>query len=121
MAIPRYNKCTIWSKGASDPFTGLEALGDARVYACEVKRGGSTKLADKTGSEFYPSSTFWVRLSDLATGVHIEPQEGEMIAQGVHDGITTPSDVGAEIIRAVVIHNHVKFGETESYTIGTKA
>lgn len=121
MAIQRYNKCTIWTKGTSDPFTGLETVGVARVYKCEVKRGSSAKLADKTGSEFYPSSMFWVRLSDLVTGVHIEPQEGEMIADGVHDEVVDPSSVGAEIIRAVSIHNHVKFGESESYTIGTKA
>lgn len=119
--IQRFNKCTIWGKGTKDPLTGLETLGDARVYKCEVKRGGSTKLADKTGSEFYPASTFWVRLSDLVTGVHVEPKEGEMIAQGEHGSVSVPSDVGAEIIRAVLIHNHVKFGETESYTIGTNA
>jgi len=121
MAVPRFNKCTIWSKGTKDPFTGLETAGEARVYKCEVKRGGSTKFVDRTGSEFYPSSTFWVRLSELVTGEHIEPNEGEMIAQGVHDGITVPSDVGAEIIKGVLVHNHVKFNETESYTIGTKS
>jgi len=121
MGIPRYNTCTIWSKGKKDPLTGLATLGEARAYKCEVKRGGFTKLADKTGTEFYPSSMFWVRLSDLVSGVHTEPQESEMIAQGDHTGVTTPSDVGAEIIRAVSVHNHTKFGESESYTIGTKA
>jgi len=121
MAVQRFNTCTIWSSGGTDPFTGLSALGEARTYKCEVKRGGKTKLADKTGSEFYPSSTFWVRLSDLASGTHIEPQEGEMIAKGDHTGITDPSEVGAEVIRAVVVHDHAKFGESESYTIGTSA
>jgi hypothetical protein len=121
MAIPRYNKCTIWTQGTRDPLTGLKTAGVARVYKCEVKRGGSTKFADKTGAEFYPSSTFWVRLSDLVTGTHIEPKEGEMIAQGDQSAVTDPSTVGAEIIRAVLIHNHVKFGESESYTIGTNA
>ena len=119
--VPRYNKCTIWGKGTKDPLTGLETLGEARVYMCEVRRGGKTKFADRTGSEFYPSSTFWVRLSDLFYGVHVEPQEGEMIAKGDHAGVTTPSDVGAEIIRAVMVHDHTKFAEPESYTIGTVA
>ena len=121
MGIQRFNICTIWTRGATDPFTGLESLGLARVYKCEVKRGGKTKLSDRTGSEFYPASTFWVRLSDLVSGVHVEPNEGEMIAKGDHSGITTPSDVGAEIIRAVVVHDHTKFGEADSYTIGTNA
>jgi len=121
MAVPRYNLCTIWSKGATDPYTGLETLGEVRVYKCAVKRGGSTKLADRTGSEFYPSSTFWVRLSDLVSGVHKEPSESEIIAKGDHTGITTPADVGAEGIRSVTVHDHLKFGETESYTIGTSA
>ena len=121
MAIPRFNKCTVWSKGTMDPLSGLETLGESRVYKCEVKRGGSTKFADKKGVEFYPASTFWVRLSDLVSGVHVEPQEGEMIVQGEHNSAILPSSVGAEIIRAVKVHNHVKFGETESYTIGTNA
>jgi translation elongation factor EF-Tu-like GTPase len=121
MTIPRYNKCTIWAAGETDPRTGAKTLGDARVYKCEVKRGGKIKYADKTGSEFYPSSTFWVRLSDLVTGVHIEPNEGEMIAQGDQLAITNPADVSAEIIKAVVIHNHVKFNESESYTIATSS
>jgi hypothetical protein len=121
MAIQRYNKCTIWGKGTTDPFTGLETLGEARVYKCEVKRGGNTKLSDRTGSEFYPASRFWVRLSDLVSGIHTEPKEGEMIAEGDHAGLSDPSTVGAEVIRAVMVHNHVKFGESESYTIGTKA
>lgn len=121
MAVPRYNKCTLWSQGTRDPMTGLTPAGQARVYKCEVKRGGSTKFVDRTGSEFYPSSTFWVRLSDLVTGAHIEPKEGEMIAQGEHSGVTVPSTVGAEVIKAVTVHNHVKFGETESYTIGTSS
>ena len=121
MTVPRFNKCTIWSAGTPDPFTGLETLGTARVYVCEVRRGGKTKLADRTGSEFYPSSTFWVRLSDLDSGIHTEPQEGEMIAKGDHSGVTIPSDVGAEVVRAVVIHDNTKFGQSESYTIGTSA
>ena len=121
MPIQRFNKCTIWSGGITDPLTGLETLGEARVYRCEVKRGGKIKYADRTGSEFYPASTFWVRLADLVTGVHIEPNEGEMIAQGVHDGVTTPSDVGAEIIKAVIVHDRKKFNESESYTIATSA
>lgn len=121
MAIPRYNTCTIWGKGTKDPLTGLETLGETRSYKCEVKRGGSTKLADKTGSEFYPSSRFWVRLSDLVTGVHVEPSEGEMIAEGAHTGVTEPADVGGEVIRAVLVHDHKKFGESQSYTIGTSA
>jgi hypothetical protein len=121
MAIPRYNICTVWGKGETDPFTGLETLGDVRVYKCALKRGGKTKLADLTGSEFYPASTFWVRESDLVSGVHVEPQEGEMIAKGSHIGITTPADVGAEVVRTVIIHDHTKFSESESYTIGTNA
>lgn len=121
MGIPRYNKCTIWTKGAVDPLTGIAALGDARVYKCEVKRGGSSKLSDKKGAEFYPASTFWVRLSDLVTGAHVEPKEGDMIAKGSHYDVAVPSDVNAEVVRAVLVHNHVKFGESESYTIGTDA
>jgi hypothetical protein len=121
MAIPRYQICTIWSKGTRDPFTGLDTLGTARVYKCSVRRGGKTKLSDRTGSEFYPASTFWVRLSDLVSGTHAEPQEGEVIAKGDHSGISDPSEVGGEIIRAVMVHDHTKFGESESYTIGTNA
>ena len=121
MAVPRYNKCTIWSKGTKDPLTGLTTAGASRSYKCEVKRGGSIKFVDRTGSEFYPSSTFWVRLADLVDGVHVEPTEGEMIAQGEHTGVTSPSDVGAETIKAVTVHNHLKFGEQESYTIGTSS
>lgn len=121
MAVPRFNKCTIWSKGAKDPLTGLITAGVARSYKCEVKRGGSVKFVDRTGSEFYPSSTFWVRLTDLVNGTHVEPNEGEMIAQGEHLGVTKPSDVGAETIKAVKVHNHLKFGESDSYTIGTSS
>ena len=119
--IPRYNTCTIWSKGAKDPVTGLYAYTNVRTYACEVKIGGSTKFADKTGDEFYPASTFWVRLSDLKSGVHIRPKENEMIAEGDHLTVTNPSTVGAETIRAVKVHNHLKWGESESYTIGTNS
>ena len=119
--IDRYNICTIWSKGVCDPFSGVQTAGTARVYVCEVKRGGKTKFFDSTGSEFYPTSTFWVRLSDLSSGVHTEPKGGEMIAQGDHSGVTVPSDVGAEEIKAVIIHNHAKFGESDSYTIATNS
>lgn len=121
MAVPRYNICTIWGAGVTDPFTGLETLGDVRTYKCALKKGGKTKFVDRTGSEFYPSSTFWVRESDLVSGVHKDPGESEMIAKGSHAGITTPSEVGAERIKSVFVHDHLKFGESESYTIGTSA
>lgn len=120
MAIPRFNKCTIWGRGSRDPITGRETLGAARSYKCEVKRGGSSKSIDKTGEEFYPSSTFWVREGDLIDGTHSEPVDGEMIAQGEHTD-SDAVDSNAEVIRSVVVHNHVKFGESDSYTIGTKA
>ncbi len=121
MAIQRFNKCTIWAKGTRDPLSGLSAPGVARVYMCELKRGGKTKFTDRSGAEFFPASTFWVRLTDLVTGAHIEPNEGEMIAQGDHSAVIKPADVNAEIIKGVIIHNHAKFGESESYTIGTSA
>lgn len=121
MAIPRFNKCTIWTKGGRDPVNGRETLGIARSYKCEVKRGSSSKSVDKTGEEFYPSSTFWVRESDLISGTHSEPTDGEMIAQGDHTDVDNAVNAGAEVVRSVVIHNHAKFGEKDSYTIGTKA
>lgn len=121
MTIPRYNQCTIWRMGKRDPLTGLETVASVRTYQCEVKRGGKAKFADRTGSEFYPASTFWVREGDLLEGDHIEPKQGEMIAKGLHTGVTNPAEAGAEVIRAVMIHDHKKFGELESYTIGTTA
>lgn len=121
MAIKRYNQCTIWRKGERDQVTGRETVGESRTYQCEVKRGGTSKFVDKTGEEFYPSSTFWVRESDLIDGAHSEPVQDELIAQGLHNDIAEPDTVNAEAIRAVTVHNHAKFGESDSYTIGTKA
>lgn len=121
MAVQRFNKCTIFGKGTKNPLTGLETLGEVRVYKCEVRKGGKTKLSDRSGVEFYPSSTFWVRESDLVSGAHKEPKEGESIAKGDHPGAATPADAGAEVIRAVMVHDHTKFGESESYTIGVSS
>lgn len=120
MTVPRYNTCTIWSVGVEDPRTGKKTNGTPRTYKCSLKRGGSTKLVDSTGSEFHPRSTFWVRESDLVSGIHSEPIEGETIVKG--DQIaSTPQDSGAEIIRGVVVHDHAKWSALDSYTIGTSA
>jgi len=118
MAVKRYKTCTIFARSVKDPSTGLETLGDARVYTCSRRQGGSSKLVDSTGSEFYPKSTFWVRESDLISGVHIEPHTGEMIVLG-DQSTSTPQDAGAEVVRSVTIHDHTKFGESDSYVIGT--
>lgn len=119
MTVPRYETCTIWEPGAIDPFTGLESAGTARVYTCEARKGGKTQYSDATGSEFYPKSTFWVRSNEITSGGHAEPKEDWQIARGDHSAVTDPSTVGAEIIRGVMVHSNAKFGEPDSYTIGT--
>lgn len=121
MAIPRYNKCTVWGKPVEDLLTGIETYGEPRVYMCEVKQGGSTKYADSRGSEFYPKTTFWIRSNDIYMGVHLAPSEGELIINGDWSAELNPINAGAEVIRAVLIHDHTKFNEPESYTIGTNA
>ena len=120
MAVKRFNQCTIFTLGKRDPFTGLQPIESARSYQCSLKRGSNVKLVDSTGSEYYPASMYWVRESDLLDGTHSEPKNGEMIAKGVHDISVTPADVGAEFIKSIMIHDHLKFGESESYTIGAK-
>lgn len=120
MAIRRFNKCTIWIKGEEDSFSGFPSEAVPRVYMCEVKRGGTTKNVDKSGVEFFPASTFWVRESDLISGIHSEPKEGEMIAKGDHFDSVDFSAFDAEAIKGVKVHDHAKFNESDSYTIGTK-
>lgn len=120
MTVPRYEKCTIWELGARDPFSGLETSGVARVYTCEARKGGKVQYSDSTGSEFFPKSTFWVRESDIDSSfLHVEPEEGWQIARGDHRDVTDPSSVGAETIKGLMIHSNAKFGEADSYTIGT--
>ena len=119
--IPRYEVCTVWPKGATDPFTGIATWGSPVVYQCEIARGGKTKLSDRSGAEFYPTSTFWVRSGDVISGTHTEPKESSMIARGNHDGTIDPSSTDAESVRGVMVHSNAKFGQADSYTIGTSA
>ena len=120
MTVPRYETCTIWSLGSRDPFTGLQTTGQARVYTCEARKGGKVQYSDSTGSEFYPKSTFWVRSGDIQSSyIHTEPEEGWLIARGEHGDVTDPSSVSAETIKGVMVHSNAKFGQSDSYTIGT--
>lgn len=120
MTVRRFNQCTIFTLGNRDPFTGSQSISAVRSYRCAIKRGGSVKMVDSTGSEFHPSSMYWVREADVLTGTHTEPKNGEMIANGVYDVDVNPSDVNAEFIKSVAIHDHKKFNESDSYTIGAK-
>lgn len=119
MTVPRYNVCTIWSIGETDPITGLPGLASPRVYKCSLKKGGKTKFVDSSGAEFYPKSTFWVRSNELVSGVHSEPVFNEVVAKGDHRNVGEPSSVGAEVIKSVAVNDHAKFAQSESYVIGT--
>ncbi|AZU97934.1 hypothetical protein [Vibrio phage LP.1] len=118
MPVPRYEKCTIWTSGEYDPIEDKETLGDILVYTCESAKGGKTSYSSN-GVEFYPKSTFWLRSGDIVSGTHQEPQEGWLIARGDHSGVSDPSTVGAEPIKGVMVHSNAKFGEADSYTVGT--
>ena len=119
MTVKRYDTCTVWEPGQRDPETNLITAGVSRVYQSEAAKGGKISYSNK-GSEFYPKSTFWFRSDDLLDGdAHKEPQEDWMIARGSHNG-AKPEDVGAEVIKMVNVHSNIKFGQPDSYTIGTQ-
>jgi len=105
--------------GETDPITGLPGTATPRVYKCSLKKGGTAKFVDSSGAEFHPKSTFWVRSGELVSGVHSEPVFNEVIAKGDHRNVGDPSSVSAEIIKSVTVNDHAKFGQGESYTIGT--
>lgn len=118
MPVQRYELCTLWTPGAYDPIEDKETLGDVLVYQCESAQGGNTPYTAK-GVEFYPKSTFWVRSDDIVSGAHQEPQEGWLIARGDHRDVSDPATVGAEPVKGVMVHSNAKFGQPDSYTIGT--
>jgi hypothetical protein len=116
---PRYEQCTIF-RISEDSITGEQTLTSVRVYQCSIKIGGKTKFVDNSGSEYYPASTFWVRSSDLLHGDNVTPKSGDFIVRGDYrDNTSLPE--GSEKIRSVMIHSHAKFGQPDSYTIGTSA
>lgn len=119
MTVPRFKECTIWTKGEADPITGFPAASIPRVYKCSRRKGGRITFADTSGNEFYPKSTFWIRSGELVDGIHSEPTEGQYVALGNHIGVSDPSTVGAEEIKAVTVHDHEKFNQGDSYVVAT--
>ena len=101
-----------------DDFGGL-TYGAPTVYTCSIRSGGDTKLTDGKGVEFAPKDTFWVQPEDFVFGVAATPSVTWMIAEGDHRNVQAPETVGARQIRGRVIHRHKKFGQSQSWTLGT--
>ena len=110
---------TVWQAGVIDPDYGDVTYLAPTVFKGLFMHGGTIKLTDKLGQEFYPASTYWSRL-ETVSGDKFVPKNDDLIALGDHRMILSPLEVSPQQIRGTTVFDNSMHGEPVDYVFGTK-